>query len=251
MDSLDEFLEKYHLPLVRRLEKLEKENSQGRKEREGLLDRVCILDDQVEELTNTLTKLKTKLHTDEIEDLEIATPMINDRDTAISPEKKLNDADDEPWLFYCKHGTPVETICRTLDISDCTIVELDCTSWNNEKIMWTQLLEKFQHDYLKEEKIDKLSVLRSMAQMELSSACHGEFLLIIRNIPRKSEAQFDVISPHLGTLAEFVTSAWTEIEQANAELLGRIALILESKEEMDKLEIDQADSRLILYVEQL
>ena len=57
--------------------------------------------------------------------------------------------------------------------------------------------------------------------------------------------------PNIATLAEYVNLSWSEVENNCPELLGRIALVLESEDEIKMLTVDRGDSRTSLYVEKL
>ena len=53
----------------------------------------------------------------------------------------------------------------------------------------------------------KITGLRKLVSVQLSSACHHELLIIVRSIPRSENPLFQLILPHIATLAEYVNVA--------------------------------------------
>ena len=221
--------------VLSRLAALEAMYEQAARERDQLLAKVCELEDQVEDLSSQLRRTpkpppalvsKEPLHINNL-------------------HKQTNAQEDEPWLFYCERGKPTPEIQRTLDFSEA--FELEASKLTTEEALWGLLLERMYGADLPR----KLSSLRKLAAVQLSSACHDQLLLIIRNIPPSGHRLFQSILPQIATLAEFVNIAWSEVENNNPDLLGRIALVLESDNEIKTLTLDRGDTRMTLFVERL
>lgn len=222
--------------LIKRVEQLEENNQKSLRERELLLNRICELEDLVEDLTLQLKKSKKS----------IRAPIAPKESLAINnASKKTNAQEDEPWLFYCAKSKSYEEILRTLDFSEG--YEIASSALVSEEALWTQILEKMNEEEIPK----KLTALRKLVSVQLSSACHHELLIIVRGIPGNENPLFQLILPHIATLAEYVNIAWSEVENSNPELLGRIALVLECEQDLKILSVDRGDTRLSLYVEKL
>lgn len=222
--------------VLKRLHWLEETSQKSAVERVALLDRICELEDLVEDLTMQLKKSKKPKR----------TPMVAKESLAINnASKKTNAQEDEPWLFYCASGKPYQEILRILDFSEG--FEINSASLVSEEALWVQVLEKMNEEDLPK----KLSALRKLVSVQLSSACHHELLIIVRGIPSSENPLFQLILPHIATLAEYVNVAWSEVENSNPELLGRIALVLECEQEIKILTVDRGDTRLSLFVEKM
>ena len=217
--------------LKKRISELEKENNKYSEEREELLNRISELEDQVEDLTLQLKKHNSNKVPSQI---------------SISANHYPSAAqDDEPWLFYTAPGRTTQELMSVLDFSD--VFELQAPDLLSEEAVWIKLLQKMHGDDLPV----NLPALRKLASAQLYSACHHELMLVVRNIPGASHSLFQHILPHVATLTEFVNNAWTEIENNNPELLGRIAVVLECEQEIKVLSVDRDDTRMSLFVEAL
>ena len=222
--------------LAKRIENLEELGEKSAREREILLNKICELEDLVEDLTLQLKKAKkgTRQQMAPKESLAIN-----------NAGKKTNAQEDEPWLFCCEKARQYSDILRVLGFSEG--YEISCSALVSEEALWTQVLEKMNEEEIPK----KLTALRKLVSVQLSSACHHELLIIVRGIPSSENPLFQLISPNIATLAEYVNIAWSEVENSNPELLGRIALVLECEQEIKVLSVDRGDTRLSLYVEKL
>mmetsp|Transcript_6698 Transcript_6698/g.6568 ORF Transcript_6698/g.6568 Transcript_6698/m.6568 type:complete len:106 (+) Transcript_6698:352-669(+) len=97
----------------------------------------------------------------------------------------------------------------------------------------------------------RLSALQKLASVQLASACHNELLIIVRGIPVSAHPLFERILPSILTLAEYVNIAWSEVENNNPDILGRVAVVLECEQEMKVLSVDRGDTRMSLFIERL
>ena len=222
--------------LIKRVQTLEESSLKSSEERQILLNKICELEDLVEDLTLQLKRSKKSSR----------IPLIAKESLAINNAgKKTNAQEDEPWLFYCSSSLTFTEILRKLGFSEG--YELTSSALVSEEALWTQLLQRMNE----EEVPKKLSALRKLVSVQLSSACHHELLIVVRGIPSSENPLFQLILPHIATLAEYVNVAWSEVENSNPELLGRIALVLECERELKELTVDRGDTRLSLYVERL
>lgn len=222
--------------LLKRVQVLEEISLKSSQERQILLDKICELEDLVEDLTQQLKRSKKTAR----------NPIVAKESLAINNAgKKTNAQEDEPWLFYCSPGKTFAEILRKLGFSEG--YELSSSALASEEALWTQLLGKMNEEVVPK----KLSALRKLVSVQLSSACHHELLIVVRGIPSSENPLFQLILPHIATLSEYVNIAWSEVENSNPELLGRIALVLECEHELKVLTVDRGDTRLSLYVENL
>mmetsp|Transcript_5208 Transcript_5208/g.9569 ORF Transcript_5208/g.9569 Transcript_5208/m.9569 type:complete len:230 (+) Transcript_5208:281-970(+) len=222
--------------LLRRVEALERNAAEGNAEREHLREKIAELEEQLEDLKETVKHLG-------VDYVDKASIRLNNR------YKRTNAEDDEPWLFYTGIGTPTEVIRRLLGFTESSAIELPISELVIEEELWRQLLTRFYQD--PRGLPSKLSDLRQLAGVELSLACHQELLIILRGLPPSSSPLFKAVLPQVVTLAEYVNIAWSEVENTNPDLLGRLAVILETGEELRELSVERAKSRVSLYVEKL
>jgi hypothetical protein len=222
--------------LLRRFEALERNVAEGNFEREQLKERVAELEEQMEDLKETVKHFG-------VDYVDKASIRLNNR------YKRTNAEDDEPWLFYAPLRIPTEAVRRVLGFTESPAIELAISELVIEEELWRQLLTRFYSD--PRGLPTKLSDLRQLASVELSLACHQELLIILRGLPPSSSALFKAVLPQVVTLAEYVNIAWSEVENSNPDLLGRLAVVLETEEELRELSVERAKSRVSLYVEKL
>lgn len=222
--------------VLRRLESLERSVAEGHAEREHLKDRVTELEEQLEDLKETVKHFG-------VDYVDKASIRLNNR------YKRTNAEDDEPWLFYAPLGTSTEAIRRVLGFTESPAIELPISELVIEDELWRQLLTRFYQD--PRGLPTKLSDLRQLASVELSLACHQELLIILRGVPPSASALFKAVLPQVVTLAEYVNIAWSEVENSDPDLLGRLAVVLETSEELRELSVERAKSRISLFVEKL
>ncbi|CAG9330919.1 unnamed protein product [Blepharisma stoltei] len=221
---------------IQRLNYIENLQKKGAHEREVLLTRICELEDQVEDLTAQLRKVRKD-----------PRPPIASRESIEinNATKETNAQEDEPWLFYTPPGRPIRDILSLLDFSEG--YELDARSLLTEEALWIQVLERMNVVDIP----SRLSALQKLASVQLASACHNELLIIVRGIPVSAHPLFERILPSILTLAEYVNIAWSEVENNNPDILGRVAVVLECEQEMKVLSVDRGDTRMSLFIERL
>lgn len=214
--------------VAKRLDLLERQQRDFDKTTQQLHTRVSALEEKLDTLSGSPQQLASK-----------RTLAIN------NASKQVNSQEDEPWLFYCPSGMPTTRIQQLLDLTDAAAYELQAHQLASERQLWKELLRQ-----MGQEPPDKLTALRKLAAVQLSAGCHAELLVIVRGIPQ-ANAGLEQVLPVIVALAEAVNVAWSEVENTNPELLGRVALVLESREEIRTLTVEKADTRTSLYVEPL
>ncbi|CRG97909.1 conserved Plasmodium protein, unknown function [Plasmodium gallinaceum] len=152
-------------------------------------------------------------------------------------EKKIHQTiehDDNllaPWLFSCQLGTPLSSLQVLLEFSVKDTMELNVKLWKREEDMWINFLEdlpsnskNFLPDTL------KLIDLRRAARKCLLNLCTNEILIVLRNVPGKSQAVYNTTTMTLvAILASAFYEAWKRIELTDPVSLGRIVLVLDGE----------------------
>jgi hypothetical protein len=168
-------------------------------------------------------------------------------------ESPLNsdEENEETWLYYIKKGISTKEIkCKLGLTENVLIIELS-TPWSDEESLMKQLLKLFPKfaEFSENLGMDKKE-LKNFLQSVISTNLINDLCIILRNIPKKSENNYDNIISGIATLAEVMSKSWTELE-ANDELFGKMALVMESEEEIQILQITKDNTRLLLFVELL
>jgi hypothetical protein len=221
--DLKQFIEQTFKPLAKKVENLEKENAR-------LVDRVCELEDQVEELTEKIRKME--------------------RAAIEADDAKRDEEPDASWLFYCPGGVQTSKIIESLGLRGDKIIEFDCASWTNEVELWLIILKSLKAD-IGSIKNPTPETLKILAESSFAPAFRQELLMIMRGLP-KVEADLNKKLQMFSTVCESITRTWKDLEAANnPDLLGRIAVVLESERRLDAISLDKGDIRLVLYVEPL
>jgi hypothetical protein len=161
---------------------------------------------------------------------------------------------EETWLFWIKSGISLEKINQKLNFTkdNSFTVEVNVDDWNEEKNFYISLLSKFTK--FKEFSDDWSNMndkhLKHYLQSILSSTMVNDTAIILRNLPTKKMKRYDEIVSNIAMLAGLLFNTWEELETAH-EMIGRMALVLESEEKLEILNIVKDDARLILLVEPL
>jgi predicted nuclease with TOPRIM domain len=228
-------------------------------ESEKLLLKISKLEEQVKKLGNENNVLKAKLNNLEnilekvCAQLKIQTNLGSNSDIKTSIIVKTEDEIEETWLYYIKKNVSKDKIVNALNFGRTPVViELKVDDWANENNVLIDMLNSFPK--FKEFSEDWSSMsnqqLIHFLQTILSSTLVSDTVIILRNIPLKSHRNYDNILANIATVAEIMYTTWEELEDNN-ELMGKMALVLESDEEMQILNIIKNNSRLILIVDSL
>ncbi|XP_026192237.1 uncharacterized protein LOC34623383 [Cyclospora cayetanensis] len=137
-----------------------------------------------------------------------------------------------PWLFSCQIGTPTSALQVLLEFSPDSTLEVDCKMWKREEDLWILLLEEMPDEFAFR-RPDSLQLLdlRRAARRALLELCRGEALILLRNVPGRREAPNNPTAITLvAILAAALSEAWSRVEAAEPEALGRVALVLDGND---------------------
>jgi hypothetical protein len=165
------------------------------------------------------------------------------------PPLNSDEENEETWLYYIKKGISTKEIKSKLGLTENVLIIELSTPWSDEESLMKQLLKLFPK-FAEFSSIYDKKELKNFLQSVISSNLVNDLCIILRNIPKKSENNYDNIISGIATLAEVMSKSWTELE-ANDELFGKMALVMESEEEIQILQITKDNTRLLLFVELL
>ncbi|SBS86387.1 hypothetical protein PMALA_015880 [Plasmodium malariae] len=134
-----------------------------------------------------------------------------------------------PWLFSCQLGTPLSSLQVLLEFTVQNTIELNVKLWKREDDMWINFLEIMSSN-TKNYLPDSLNLieLRKATRKCLLNLCTSEILIVLRNVPGKSQAVYNTTTMTLvAILASAVYEAWKRIELTDPVSLGRIVLVLD------------------------
>jgi hypothetical protein len=99
--------------------------------------------------------------------------------------------------------------------------------------------------------------LKSTVKKILGELISLDLVFILRNLPKKSSISYDLIMSNIATFSGIIYNTYEEMED-NDEALGKIslnkgkiALVLESDEDLQILNVVKNNTRMILFVEPL
>jgi hypothetical protein len=220
-----------------------------------LMSKVSKLETTVKKITTENNSLKVKVNNLETLVQKICGHL-NISDSGTSQQNKLpsnSDEIEETWLYYIKKGFTKEKISQKLNFNlDSVVVELEVENWDQENKVLLDLLNSFPKysDFSEDWSSMNNKQLKHYLQSILSSTLVSDFGIVLRNLPSKDHKNYDIIMSNIATLAEIMYSTWEELE-VNNELMGKMALVLESDLELQILNIIKNNTRLILFVEAL
>eukprot|EP01016_Furgasonia_blochmanni_P036479 TRINITY_DN4174_c0_g1_i2.p1 TRINITY_DN4174_c0_g1~~TRINITY_DN4174_c0_g1_i2.p1 ORF type:complete len:233 (+),score=35.68 TRINITY_DN4174_c0_g1_i2:326-1024(+) len=172
---------------------------------------------------------------------------------ASNNNNKAAEETEETWLYYCKKNVSADEMSKALNIKRDCVVEFNAERWTSEELMWKDVLSKLDANLSQMTDWEKTSAvtLRSIASAAFTDILQKEYLIVVRQLPN-DEKTFQARLPNLVSLCEIISSTWTELEALdNPQLLGKIALVLESDKKIDELCIYKEDSKIVLYVDPL
>jgi hypothetical protein len=226
-------------------------------ENEKLLNKIKKLESQVKKINQENSQLKAKINNLEntvekiCRELNIGFKEKKETyDKNISSPLNSDEENEETWLYYIKKGISTNEIKSKLGLTqNALIIEL-CSPWVDEETLMKQLLKLFpKFAEFTDCGMDKKQ-LKTFLQTVISTNLINDLCIILRNIPKKVENVYDNMISGIATLAEVMNKSWTELE-ANDELFGKMALVMESEEEIQIIQITKDNTRLLLFVELL
>jgi hypothetical protein len=184
-----------------------------------------------------------------------------------------NDEVEESWLYWTKCGKTKEEILKCLKIelenennnnNNSTnkenkpfFMELDSNEFClDEKKMISEILKiiqnykKFSNNEgdMKSMDLEQLNI--SLGNI-LNLLMINDTVIILRKIPGKNHKNYEKMLSNIATLAGIMYYSWEEVNSSNEDNTGKMALILESDEELQILNVHKKNSRLILSIEPL
>lgn len=214
----------------------------------SLHKRIAKLESAVASLKKENTLLRTKFSSTELLLQKIITQLNID-----NMKKSPQSFQEEPWLFNIQQSKKYkkEKIISLLDLksSEITFVDIPSNNFNSEKELFILILNTF--DSLSEFKKDLQSMdLNSLIECfeeVFEVAVIGDFVIVIRDVDVNNKNIIQAI----GTLSGIMISSFNK-SLKNMELIGRMNLVLESKKEMNVVNIIKKDnSRVILQIDKL
>ncbi|KJP87125.1 hypothetical protein AK88_03171 [Plasmodium fragile] len=137
-----------------------------------------------------------------------------------------------PWLFSCQMGTPLSSLQVLLEFTNKNTIELNVRLWKREEDMWInflQLISSNDKNYLPQSLT--LMDLRKATRKCLLTICTNEVLVVLRNVPGKSQAIYNTATMTLvAILASAIYEAWKRIELTDPVSLGRVVLVLDGED---------------------
>lgn len=170
-----------------------------------------------------------------LEKLEVSDILFDNEEKEKKEEPRKNQKIESeenllaPWLFSCQLGTPLSSLQVLLEFNVNNTIELNVKLWKREEDMWINVLEDISSNY-NNYLPDSLSLLdlRKAARKCLLNICMNEILIVLRNVPGKSQALYNTTTMTLvAILASAIYEAWKRIELTDPVSLGRIVLVLD------------------------
>ena len=166
---------------------------------------------------------------------------------------------EETWIYYILSSQNLSTkkIISLLNISDPdkTILEISSNDFVNEYSLYIKLLEKietfneYSYDFANMETSQIINYFEEIFEVTLMS----DSIIIIRNLPSKKSSNYDELMEIIVGLINRVKKIFdTVVEKDNEEEgIGKMKIVLETKEDLNILNIVKNDSRFLLNIEKL
>jgi len=176
------------------------------------------------------------------------------------PKNTLNKEEKEDtWIYYILSSQNLTTkkIISLLNISDPnkTILEISANDFVNEYSLYIKLLEKietfneYSYDFANMETPQIINYFEEIFEVTLMS----DSIIIIRNLPSKKSSNYDELMEIIIGLINRVKKIFdnTVGKDSEEEGIGKMRLVLETKEDLNILNIVKNDSRFLLNIEKL
>ena len=166
---------------------------------------------------------------------------------------------EDTWIYYILSSQNLTTkkIISLLNISDPnkTILEISANDFVNEYSLYIKLLEKietfneYSYDFANMETPQIINYFEEIFEVTLMS----DSIIIIRNLPSKKSSNYDELMEIIIELINRVKKIFdnTVEKDSEEEGIGKMRLVLETKEELNILNIVKNDSRFLLNIEKL
>ena len=166
---------------------------------------------------------------------------------------------EDTWIYYILSSKNLTTkkIISLLNISDPnkTILEISANDFVNEYSLYIKLLEKietfneYSYDFANMETPQIINYFEEIFEVTLMS----DSIIIIRNLPSKKSSNYDELMEIIIGLINRVKKIFdnTVGKDSEEEGIGKMRLVLETKEDLNILNIVKNDSRFLLNIEKL
>ena len=166
---------------------------------------------------------------------------------------------EDTWIYYILSSQNLSTkkIISLLNISDPdkTILEISANDFVNEYSLYIKLLEKietfneYSYDFANMETPQIINYFEEIFEVTLMS----DSIIIIRNLPSKKSSNYDELMEIIIGLINRVKKIFdnTVEKDSEEEGIGKMRLVLETKEDLNILNIVKNDSRFLLNIEKL
>ena len=166
---------------------------------------------------------------------------------------------EDTWIYYILSSQNLTTkkIISLLNISDPnkTILEISANDFVNEYSLYIKLLEKietfneYSYDFANMETPQIINYFEEIFEVTLMS----DSIIIIRNLPSKKSSNYDELMEIIIGLINRVKKIFdnTVEKDSEEEGIGKMRLVLETKEDLNILNIVKNDARFLLNIEKL
>ena len=160
---------------------------------------------------------------------------------------------EDTWIYYILSSQNLTTkkIISLLNISDPnkTILEISANDFVNEYSLYIKLLEKietfneYSYDFANMETPQIINYFEEIFEVTLMS----DSIIIIRNLPSKKSSNYDELMEIIIGLINRVKKIFdnTVEKDSEEEGIGKMRLVLETKEDLNILNIVKNDSRFL------
>jgi len=94
--------------------------------------------------------------------------------------------------------------------------------------------------------------LKNFAITQLTMACASEMLIFIKRFPLANEVKkYTNVVLCIAGLGEVLSNCWKEVENTKPQVLGRVAIVIESEIDIPILSIETEEANFMLSVEPL
>lgn len=176
-------------------------------------------------------------------------------------KEMLTTEKEETWLYFIINTSPkikTEKILNALNINDPdkTVIEISANDYCNESEFYVRLLEKFEtfnefnQDFQSMELQQVISYFEEIFEVSLMS----DTVVIIRDVPSKKNSSYEGNMVIIASFIERIIKIFNNViqkESEDNEGYGKMNLILETKEEMNIVNVVKNENRFILNIEKL
>lgn len=246
MDSTTTSIMEYEIAkLNKKVNKLESTIKRLQKENSILTSKVTNLED-------IILKISSQMNIN----FQSSTSFAENDNNSHLPNK--SSAIEETWLYYIPldQKCDKEIIKKKLDIdeaeNDLTFIELKA-DWTNDIDMISRLLKHFESfkEFINDFQSMSLDNLIEIFGQIFEISLMSDVIVVIRNIPTsKEKKKHELILASIAKMAGLMYKSYSTVLSTN-ETVGRMALVLESKEELGVINVNKDESRILLSVEKL